>query len=79
MGVAAAADPAYVAGTVPINPTTLADLQPTGRLGRQATQLAANTDVPLTLAPSPETLEAWTALSGRIPELSSGAARSGRP
>ena len=69
------ADPAYVAGTVPINPSTLADLQPTGRLGRQATQLAADPDVPLTLAPSPETLDAWTALSGRIPELSGGAAQ----
>ena len=30
------AEPAYVGGPVPINPTTLADLAPTGRLGRQA-------------------------------------------
>jgi hypothetical protein len=69
------ADPAYVAGTVPINPSTLADLQPAGRLGRQAAQLATDTDVPLTLAPSPETLDAWSAFSARIPELSTGAAQ----
>ena len=35
------ADPAPSAGLVPNNPTTLADLEPDGRLGRQATQLAA--------------------------------------
>jgi Family of unknown function (DUF6049) len=68
------ADPAYVAGRYPINPTTLADLRPTGRLGRQAQQLAANTDVPLTLAPSPETLDAWRDLGAKLPELAPGAA-----
>ncbi len=68
------ADPAYVAGKYPINPTTLGDLRPTGRLGRQAQQLAANTDVPLTLAPSPETLDAWRDLGAKLPELAPGAA-----
>jgi Family of unknown function (DUF6049) len=68
------ADPAYVAGKYPINPTTLDDLRPTGRLGRQAQQLVANTDVPLTLAPSPETLDAWRDLGTKLPELASGAA-----
>ena len=68
------ADPAYVSGEIPINPTTLADLAPTGRLGRQAQQLAANTDVPLTLAPSPETLDAWSTLGAKDPGLASGAA-----
>jgi hypothetical protein len=66
------AEPAYVAG-VPINPETLTDLELTGRLGRQAIQLATNPDVPLTLAPSPETLEAWAALGLKAPELASGA------
>jgi hypothetical protein len=66
-------EPAYVAGSVPVNPKTLADLQLTGRLGRQARQLALNSDVPLTLAPSPETLEAWAAIGKQDPELRAGA------
>lgn len=68
------AEPAYleVAGIAPINPTTLQDLEPNGRLGRQATQLAANPDVPLTLAPSPETLDAWSSLATKFPELAPG-------
>ncbi len=68
------ADPAYVAGRYPINPTTLEDLQPSGRLGRQAQQLAANIDVPLTLAPSPETLDAWRDFGAKLPDLAAGAA-----
>ena len=41
VGVAAAGRPRATSGNAvaPINPTTLADLEPTGRLGRQATQL----------------------------------------
>ena len=66
-------EPAYVAGPVTINPETLADLKLSGRLGQQAIQLAANTDVPLTLAPSPETLDAWAALGAKLPELATGA------
>jgi hypothetical protein len=67
------AEPAYVAGRYPINRDTLADLRLTGRLGRQARQLLGNTDVPLTLAPSPETLEAWAAIGKQDPELREGA------
>ena len=66
------ADPAYVAGYA--NPTTLADLQLDGRLGRQARQLALNPDVPLTLAPSPETLEAWNTIGAKQPALAAGTA-----
>src|SRR4029077_13135367 len=66
------AEPAYVAN-IPINPETLADLKLTGRLGRQAVQLLGATDVPLTLAPSPETLDAWAALGQKLPELDAGA------
>jgi hypothetical protein len=66
------AEPAYVAD-IPINPATLADLQLTGRLGRQAVELLRNPDVPLTLAPSPETLDAWAALGEHAPELQAGA------
>ncbi len=69
------ADPAYVGSSAaPVNATTLADLQPAGRLGRQATQLGANPDVQLTLAPSPETLDAWNTLATRSPDLAAGAA-----
>jgi hypothetical protein len=67
------AEPAYVAGNTPINPTTFDDLSPTGRLGKQAAQLAADTDVPLTLAPSPETLEAWATFGKSFPELKASA------
>jgi hypothetical protein len=66
------AEPAYVTPPVIVNPTTLADLEPSGRLGRQAAQLAADTDVPLTLAPSPETLDAWAALAQKTPGLAVG-------
>ena len=40
-----------------------AELLPDGRLGRQAAAIADNLDVPLTLAPSPDTLAAWAALA----------------
>ena len=40
-------------------PTSSASSRPTGRLGRQAAAIGADADVPLTLAPSPETLDAW--------------------
>jgi hypothetical protein len=56
------------------NPVTVTDLTPSGRIGRQATQLADNPDVPLTLAPSPETLDAWEALAGKLSELAPGVA-----
>ncbi len=67
------ADPAYV----PLpdgrpDSKVLDELQPTGRLGRQATQIGANTDVPLTLAPSAETLDAWSTLSTKFPTLAPG-------
>jgi hypothetical protein len=67
------AEPADVAAPVYVNPTTFADLEPSGRLGRQATQLAGNPDVALTLAPSPETLDAWATLAQKKPELAAGA------
>ena len=45
------------------NADVVTQLVPTGRLGRQAAAIGADTDVPLTLAPSPETLDAWLALA----------------
>jgi hypothetical protein len=41
------------------DPAVTAELQPRGRLGRQAAALTRAGDVPLTLTPGPETLEAW--------------------
>ena len=73
MGVAAASRARVRGQRSPINPETLADLRPTGRLGRQAGQLVGDTDVPLTLAPSPETLDAWAALGQKLPDLAAGA------
>ena len=69
------AEPAYVGNAAaPVNANTLADLESTGRLGRQAIELGANPDVPLTLAPSPETLDAWNTLAARSPDLAAGVA-----
>jgi hypothetical protein len=45
------------------DPTVVDELKPGGRLGRQATAIGADLDVPITLVPSPETLEAWSMLS----------------
>jgi hypothetical protein len=41
------------------DPAVTAELRPGGRLGRQAAALTRAGDVPLTLTPGPETLEAW--------------------
>ena len=43
-----------------------------GRLGRQATQLAANPDVPLTLAPSPRPSTRGARSATKFPELAPG-------
>ncbi len=45
------------------NPAVVGQLGLAGRLGRQATLIGTDTDVPLTLAPSPETLDAWSTLA----------------
>jgi hypothetical protein len=64
--------PAYADGP-PFRASTFDDLLSTGRLGRQATQLAANADVPLTLAPSPETLDAWNTFAAKTPSMKASA------
>src|SRR5262249_35869104 len=48
------ADPAY-APDGSLDPSVVAQLHPDGRLGRQAAEIGQDSDVPLTLAPSPET------------------------
>ena len=62
------APPAYQADGKP-DPEVVDELRPDGRLGRRAVAFA-NADVPLTLAPGPETLEAWTQLANDDPGLS---------
>jgi hypothetical protein len=67
------ADPALAPdGT--FNADVVSELVPGGRLGRQAATIGADVDVPLTLAPSPETLDAWLALAqGQDnPEIAAG-------
>jgi hypothetical protein len=66
-----AASPALALDGTP-NPAVIAELGPSGRLGRQATLIGANTDVPLTLAPNPETLESWSTLAHDSFELAAG-------
>lgn len=56
------------------DPAVTAEFAPTGRLGRQAAALNRAGDVPLTLAPGPETLEAWLAQGREDPEVARGAA-----
>ena len=63
--------PAYQADDTP-DPAVVAELQPSGRLGRQATLLGADPDVPVTLAPAGETLDGWSALGAKNPELAAG-------
>ena len=53
------------------NPDVVSELAPSGRLGRQAATIGADLDVPLTLAPSPETLDAWLFLTTARAILSS--------
>lgn len=56
------ADPAIQPDGKP-DPEVVAELRAAGRLGGQADALAAAPDIPVTLAPGPETLEAWTGLA----------------
>jgi len=61
------APPAYQADGKP-DPSVVSQLRPDGRLGRRAIAIA-NSGVPLTLAPGPETLESWTQLANNDPGL----------
>ena len=65
------AEPAYLPSGQP-DPSVVGELQSDGRLGRQVTALADTPGLPVTLAPSPETLDAWQALSAKIPSLAAG-------
>jgi hypothetical protein len=56
-----------------IKATTATALDPAGRLGRQVAELAAHPTVPVTLAPSPETLDNWSSLARSDPGAALGA------
>ena len=78
-----------VAWTWPLSagPSTLPDgspdpvvtraLRPSGRLGRQAVAITRAGDVPITLVPGPETLEAWVRQGATDPAIARGAAAVG--
>ncbi|MGH9027982.1 MAG: hypothetical protein ACRDWD_18010, partial [Acidimicrobiia bacterium] len=51
------------------DPAVVEELRPSGRIGRQARVLAANPDVSVTLAPGPETVDTWTALTNEDKRL----------
>lgn len=53
-------------------PDVVEQLAPEGRLGRQAAALAAAPDLSFTVAPGPETLEAWTEMAVDDAELAGG-------
>ena len=61
------APPAYQADGKP-DPSVVSQLRPEGRLGRRAIAIA-NSGVPLTIAPGPESLESWTQLANGDPGL----------
>lgn len=65
------AEPAFLPSGLP-DPTVLAELETGGRLGRQVATLAATPGLPVTVAPSPETLDAWQSLAVRNPSVASG-------
>ena len=67
------ADPAYLPDGAP-DAAVVDELRSTGRLGRQAAMIAGLTDMTLTLAPVPETLEAWQAIARQRPEVAPGIA-----
>ena len=54
------------------DPAVVEQMQPDGRLGRQAAALAAAPDIPFTVAPGPETVDAWTLLAANDPALDVG-------
>jgi hypothetical protein len=68
-----ATDPAYLPDGTP-DPAVLEQLAANGRLGRQAATIDSLADVPLTLAPSPETIDAWQTIARQRPDLASGVA-----
>jgi Family of unknown function (DUF6049) len=61
------ARPAYQVDGKP-DPDVVAQLRPEGRLGGRAFTIAES-GVPLTIAPGPETLESWTQLANNDPAL----------
>ncbi len=75
-----AAPPAFRLDGSP-DPKVVAQLRPGGRLGRQVVALRQSTGVPVTLVPSPETVESWATLGQRDPALQGGveALRTLRP
>ena len=67
------ADPAFLPDGTP-DPAVVDELAPTGRLGRQAAFIESLTNLPLTLAPSPETLDGWLTIARQRTDLASGVA-----
>jgi hypothetical protein len=65
------AEPAFGADGSPL-PEVVAQLGTGGRLARQAEAIGGDEKVPLTLAPSPETLESWSTLATTDLGLASG-------
>ncbi|MEX2100709.1 MAG: DUF6049 family protein [Acidimicrobiia bacterium] len=67
------ADPAYLPDGTP-DAAVLDELAPTGRLGRQLTMVDNLTNLPLTLVPVPETMEAWQTSARQRADLAPGIA-----
>ncbi len=55
-----------------IDPTVSAALEPDGRVGRQVAALATASNVPVTLAPGADTLDAWSAAARVDPGAAQG-------
>jgi hypothetical protein len=67
------APPAYLPDGSP-DPKVVGEFVPEGRLGRQAAAIDQMKDIPLTLVPSPETVDAWQAITRQRVDVSPGIA-----
>lgn len=57
-----------------LDPGVVATFRPDGRLGRQAAALRDNGDIPVTVAPGPETMQVWSTVARDDPVVAGGVA-----
>jgi hypothetical protein len=65
--------PAYLPDGTP-DPAVVEEMAPAGRLGHQAAAIDSLADVPLTLVPAPETVDAWQAIARQRVDVGAGIA-----
>ena len=78
VGVAARRRPGAARSTAPPTPTSSRNSSRAGGSAGQAALIGGDTDVPLTLAPSPETLDSWATLAQTTDDIELAARRRRR-